>query len=271
MGPVRPVLPPRTACVRRGGRRRCSKRIHNTWEDLANGSLQSFARCRRHRFFSKSKEWKSSGAICSATTLSNARDSRASTTGAVVFLPAEAIGSLWKLAWRNPRCACSRISERALSDRRPKSFEDWVTNQFGAALSNLLQDLHRKSVGMSCKEISADWAAQRIQGLSLAAAIKKAAAQTRRAGQVPAGQDPDRFVPLSAAGSGYDVGGLRRANSRNGGEVLLGRRVEQCRYARPAAGGPGEDLVRRNGSRSADHVISTAAIRDLARMLIHRL
>ena len=53
------------------------------------------------------------------------------------------------------------------------------------------------------------------------------------------------------------------------GEVLLGRRVEECRYSEAA--GRWEVRARTSSgeteARSADHVISTAAIRDLARML----
>src|SRR5207237_7184170 len=59
--------------------------------------------------------------------------------------------------------------------RSPRSFEDWVINQFGARLFNIFFKTYTEKVwGMSCKEISADWAAQRIKGLSLKTAILNA-------------------------------------------------------------------------------------------------
>ena len=59
--------------------------------------------------------------------------------------------------------------------RDPRNFEDWVSNQFGKRLFNTFFKSYTEKVwGMSCKEISADWAAQRIKGLSLGSAIKNA-------------------------------------------------------------------------------------------------
>ena len=57
----------------------------------------------------------------------------------------------------------------------PKNFEDWVSNQFGKRLFNIFFKTYTEKVwGMSCKDISADWAAQRIKGLSLKTAILNA-------------------------------------------------------------------------------------------------
>ena len=53
-----------------------------------------------------------------------------------------------------------------------RSFEDWVTNNFGKQLYLAFFRTYTEKVwGISCKEISADWAAQRIKGLSLTEAI----------------------------------------------------------------------------------------------------
>ena len=54
----------------------------------------------------------------------------------------------------------------------PKTFHQWVRNQFGERLFSIFFKTYTEKVwGMSCDEISADWAAQRIKGLSLGAAI----------------------------------------------------------------------------------------------------
>jgi protoporphyrinogen oxidase len=55
------------------------------------------------------------------------------------------------------------------------NFEDWVTNRFGRRLYEAFFKTYTEKVwGIPCREIDADWAAQRIQGLSLTAAIKHA-------------------------------------------------------------------------------------------------
>jgi protoporphyrinogen oxidase len=57
----------------------------------------------------------------------------------------------------------------------PRNFEDWVSNQFGRRLFRIFFKSYTEKVwGMDCREISADWAAQRIQGLSLGSAIRNA-------------------------------------------------------------------------------------------------
>jgi len=69
----------------------------------------------------------------------------------------------------------SYLRARLFPVRNPKSFEDWVSNQFGRRLFGMFFRTYTEKVwGMSCKEISADWAAQRIKGLSLGAAIRNA-------------------------------------------------------------------------------------------------
>lgn len=55
------------------------------------------------------------------------------------------------------------------------SFEAWVTNRFGARLYEIFFKTYTEKVwGMSCAEISADWAAQRIKNLSLTEAVRSA-------------------------------------------------------------------------------------------------
>ena len=49
-----------------------------------------------------------------------------------------------------------------------ETFEQWVSNRFGRRLYEIFFKTYTEKVwGMSCDEISADWAAQRIKDLSL--------------------------------------------------------------------------------------------------------
>ncbi len=62
------------------------------------------------------------------------------------------------------------------------SFEDWTVNHFGRMMFNLYFKPYIEKVwGIPCTKISADWAAQRIKGLSLTEAIKNAFFKTTNA------------------------------------------------------------------------------------------
>src|SRR6185369_16791248 len=56
-----------------------------------------------------------------------------------------------------------------------KSFEDWIINSFGRRLYETFFKTYTEKVwGVPCSEISADWAAQRIKGLSMSSLIRNA-------------------------------------------------------------------------------------------------
>lgn len=55
------------------------------------------------------------------------------------------------------------------------TFEQWVSNRFGKKLYNIFFKTYTEKLwGIPCKEIRAEWAAQRIRGLSLMTVIKNA-------------------------------------------------------------------------------------------------
>ncbi len=72
-------------------------------------------------------------------------------------------------------CMASYAKARLLPIRHPANFEQWVTNQFGARLFNMFFKSYTEKVwGCPCSNIGADWAAQRIKGLSLGGAVRNA-------------------------------------------------------------------------------------------------
>ena len=93
-----------------------------------------------------------------------------------------------------------------------------MSNQFGKRLFNTFFKSYTEKVwGMSCKEISADWAAQRIKGLSLGSAIKNALFPQRQPKDKQQGhQDTDQFLPLSAQRPRHDVGSVRGKDQGHG-------------------------------------------------------
>ncbi len=130
-----------------------------------------------HRFFSKSKEvedfWTE---ILGDELLERPRSSRIYYNKKFFSYPLAATEALQKLGIiESVWCMFSYIQAKINPVKNPTNFEDWVSNQFGKRLFNIFFKTYTEKVwGISCKEISADWAAQRIKGLSLSSAIKHA-------------------------------------------------------------------------------------------------
>jgi protoporphyrinogen oxidase len=146
-----------------------------------------------------------------------------------------------------------------------ENLEQWVTNRFGQRLYEIFFKTYTEKVwGIPCTEIRAEWAAQRIQGLSLARAILAATPLTRRGPQIKTLINSFRYPRL---GPGQMWERCRDRVREMGGEVLMEHRVtslelSQGRIRAVRAHTP-------DGERrfEADHVISTMPLRALVRSL----
>lgn len=127
-----------------------------------------------HRFFSKSKEvvdlWNE---ILPDDFIERPRMSRIYYGGKFYSYPLRAFEALINLGvWTSALCMASYAKAKLFPKKDVKSFEDWVVNQFGHKLYSIFFKTYTEKVwGMPCDEMSADWAAQRIKGLSLGAAV----------------------------------------------------------------------------------------------------
>ena len=73
---------------------------------------------------------------------------------------------------RVAKIGASYLRSSLFPSRQVVSLEDFFTNQFGAELyRTFFRDYTEKVWGVSCREIPADWGAQRIKGLSLSKAV----------------------------------------------------------------------------------------------------
>jgi protoporphyrinogen oxidase len=90
--------------------------------------------------------------------------------------PLKAFDTLFKLGIaKSIFYVSSYLYYKVFPIKNVKSFEEWVTNNFGKQLYLAFFKTYTEKVwGIPCNEISADWAAQRIKGLSLIEAIKNA-------------------------------------------------------------------------------------------------
>src|SRR6185436_9951520 len=86
---------------------------------------------------------------------------------------------------RATSCMLSYMKARIFRNPNPKNYEEWVTNQFGAKLFNMFFRSYTEKVwGIPCSQIGADWAAQRIKGLSLGEAVRNALFGPKKTGKV---------------------------------------------------------------------------------------
>ena len=106
------------------------------------------------------------------------------------------------------------------------TFEDWVVDRFGRRLFETFFEGYTEKVwGIPCNEISADWAAQRIKGLSLGRALRNALFRDKR-GQIKT--LVDQFIyPRLGAGQTYEI--MAKAIESRGGEVTTGATVSRLR------------------------------------------
>ena len=168
-----------------------------------------------HRFFSKAKEvvdlWNE---ILPDDFITRRRLSRIYYGGKFYSYPLSAFQALRNLGiFTSAACMLSYAFAKAFPVTSPRSFHDWVRNRFGERLFQIFFKTYTEKVwGMSCDEISADWAAQRIKGLDLRVAVTNALARSfptqaeSRSDRRRCRQDPDRNIPIPTQGSRDDVG-----------------------------------------------------------------
>ena len=146
-----------------------------------------------------------------------------------------------------------------------ENFEQWVTNRFGRRLYEIFFKTYTEKVwGIPCTEIRAEWAAQRIQGLSLARAILSATAVQKRIGHIKSLIHTFQYPRL---GPGQMWETCRDRVVDRGHSVLM--RHYAKRLERDGARITGVVAETPDGERrfDADHVISTMPLRSLVRTM----
>jgi protoporphyrinogen oxidase len=126
-----------------------------------------------HRFFSKSSEiealWDE---ILPDGMHENERLSRIYYNKKFYNYPLEAREVIKNLGKRESLLSvASYLKAKVVENRNPTNLEEWMTKKFGSRLYRTFFKSYTEKVwGRPCSEIAADWAAQRIKGLSLSTA-----------------------------------------------------------------------------------------------------
>ncbi len=224
-----------------------------------------------HRFFSKSKEivdfWNE---ILPDDFIERPRLSRIFYRGKFYAYPLKAFEALRNLGLaESARCMVSFGFAKLFPIKSPRSFHEWVRNQFGERLFGIFFKTYTEKVwGMGCDEISADWAAQRIKGLSLGAAIVDGLRRSLGIRKSAGGEGVKTLIEsfrYPRRGPGMMWEAAARKMQAFGGELRMGRSVEKLQYDETrklwsvtARRGDGEVEI-----FQARHVMSSAPIREL--------
>ena len=138
-----------------------------------------------HRFFTKVKEvedlWHE---MMGDDFLTRPRLSRIYYKGRFYYYPLRAFNALRNLGiFEAFLCVLSYIKARLFPRPTEESFEDYIINKFGQRLyKHFFKTYTEKVWGVPCTEIRAEWAAQRIKGLSLTSAIINAVFKPKKQG-----------------------------------------------------------------------------------------
>jgi protoporphyrinogen oxidase len=187
-----------------------------------------------HRFFSKNQEvedlWTE---ILGDEMLNRGRLSRIYYRGRFFAYPIKAANALWNLGpVEAARCVASYAWARLRPVKNPKSLEDWVRNQFGWRLFTIFFKTYTEKVwGISTRELSADWAAQRIKSLDLWLVLRSALLPTRRPsnrGEVVTTLIDKFRYPRFGPGQMWErIAGI---SEKKGFPVLFGRSIDRIKH-----------------------------------------
>ncbi len=187
-----------------------------------------------HRFFTRVEAvqamWRS---MLGPDLLTRPRLSRILHDGTFYDYPLRPLNALSGLGVRNAVLVAASYLRSRLRPTRPElSFEDWVCNRFGRRLFRIFFETYTEKVwGMPCSEIGAQWAAQRIQSLSLWTAVTDMLFRRfRRRGNAPVKSLIEEFeYPRLGPGMMWEA--FERRLEDAGHTVVLGAEVRELCHA----------------------------------------
>jgi protoporphyrinogen oxidase len=214
-----------------------------------------------HRFFTKSVEvealWNE---IMGGELLLRPRMSRIYWNGRYLDYPLRGTDVIRKLGpVELTRSSASYLRALARPNGGEETFEEWVSNRFGRRLFELFFRSYTEKVwGVPTSELRAEWAAQRIKGLSFGSAVRTAFLGNR--GNRVKSLIEEFHYPRLGPGQMWDA--MADRIRELGGEVRLGTAVERIELdgGRVAAVEAGGDRL------DAPHVISSLPLRTAVAM-----
>ena len=222
-----------------------------------------------HRFFTKVKVvedmWRE--VLPAGKFLRRPRLSRIYYNKKFFHYPLQATNALLGLGvWNSMLIFMSYVAAQLFPEKTERTFDQWVSNRFGRRLYQIFFKTYTEKVwGIPCNEIMAEWAAQRIKGLSLITAVKNALIK-----QSPTSKEDviktliDEFeYPERGPGMMWET--VTELVQQKGSHVELGALVEKIHWAggrvrSVAVGGRREPV-------EGTHFISSMPIQELIQKL----
>jgi protoporphyrinogen oxidase len=161
------------------------------------------------------------------------------------------------------RCVLSYLKAKAFPVKNESTFEAWVSNRFGCRLFAIFFKAYSEKLwGISCKQLDADFAAQRIKKLSLYEAMKSVV--IRSAGSKHKTLVDEFVYPIQGAGAVYKA--MAQKIRDLGGEIYLNTPVAAVNLGHMPEAQP--MLKLEDGTQlHFDHVISSMPITTLVKHL----
>jgi protoporphyrinogen oxidase len=176
---------------------------------------------------------------------------------------------------RTIRCGLSYMRSALLPQREEKSLEDFIINRFGKQLYlTFFKSYTEKVWGVPCNEISAEWGAQRIKGLSLKGVILHFLKKTF--GKKPSGDIAQKQTETSLIekflypklGPGQLWEHAADLVLAAGGEIHHGIQIDRIHIdGRSVASIEGVNAAGERVTFSGDYFLSTMPVRDLVRAI----
>ena len=185
-----------------------------------------------HRFFTMNPEIKQLFIdVCGDDVVHVPRLTRIYYKGVFFNYPLTPLNALFGLGVSASLAAVSSYGvsrlRRLVNSDKPESFEEWIVDRFGRRLySTFFKTYTEKVWGIPCTRIGADWAEQRIKGLSLTAAIVNAVFRPKKKTIKTL---VDQFMyPRLGAGQLYEK--MRDTVIAGGGAVRTGVEVNRVKH-----------------------------------------
>ncbi|OGD90422.1 FAD-dependent oxidoreductase [Candidatus Curtissbacteria bacterium RIFCSPHIGHO2_02_39_8] len=217
-----------------------------------------------HRFFSKNREienlWTE---ILGKEMLVKKRLSRIFYKKKFFDYPLKPLNALKNLGvWVSITVCLSYIWVRFFPIKNERSFEDWVTNRFGKKLYTIFFKNYTEKVwGIPAKEISADWAAQRIRGLSLKEVLINAFFGQKKEKEIIKTLTTRFRYPKLGPGMFWEK--VKKIIETKSSQVLLGSEVISVNHDLKKVASLSVESNNRREKFYGDHFISSMPLADL--------
>lgn len=219
-----------------------------------------------HRFFTKvsavERMWHE---VLGADFITRPRMSRIYYKSKFFQYPLEPVNALMGLGvFESFLCGLSYVRARLFPEKPEENLEAWVSNRFGKRLFKTFFKTYTEKVwGISCREIQAEWAAQRIKGLSFTSVILNAFRGKRKQSKRDVIKTLIHEFEYPRRGPGMMWTKTRDIVEKCGSRVVFHAPVESICWE------PGRVKAVRAGGQAycSDHFISSMPIRELIQSL----